>query len=124
MKRLGNQRNEVLALLKSLDTKLGWYRHPACKMWVGFEMGLIRYGLCICQEWISRGCKDTCYEKIAIYRDKFKDQDFYIQPPWLGNEAFHLSHKSNLIQKYPEHYRPLWPDVPDNLPYIWPSKNK
>lgn len=40
-------------------------------------------------------------------------------PPWLTDE-FCLSHRSNLIRKDPNHYRPLWPDVPDNLPYIWP----
>lgn len=38
----------------------------------------------------------------------------------LGNNAFHLSHRSNLIRKLPSHYGPLWPNVPDNLPYIWP----
>jgi hypothetical protein len=46
----------------------------------------------------------------------------YQKPPWLGNEDFHRSHRSNLLRKYPEHYRQFWPDEPDNLPYFWPTK--
>ena len=38
---------------------------------------------------------------------------------WLTDDLI-LSHRSNLIRKAPEHYAPLWPDVPDNLPYVWP----
>ena len=53
---------------------------------------------------------------VVISSDKTV-RPFY--PPWL-NDEFCLSHRSNLIRKNPEHYRPLWPDVLDNLPYIWP----
>lgn len=42
-------------------------------------------------------------------------------PPWLGDEAFHLSHRSNLVRKDPGHYRPIFGDIPDGLPYIWPT---
>lgn len=42
-------------------------------------------------------------------------------PPWLGDEAFHRSHQSNLLRKLPEHYGPLFPGVPDDLPYVWPQ---
>lgn len=55
-------------------------------------------------------------EKALLYSDKTV-RAFY--PPWLTDE-FCLSHRSNLIRKNPDYYRPLWPDVPDNLPYIWP----
>lgn len=42
-------------------------------------------------------------------------------PSWLGDEDLHLSHQSNLIRKNPEFYRQRFgPNVPDNLPYIWP----
>jgi hypothetical protein len=43
-----------------------------------------------------------------------------VLPPWLGDEAFHLSHRSALVRKDPDHYRPLYPDAPDDLPYVWP----
>jgi hypothetical protein len=41
-------------------------------------------------------------------------------PPWLGDPAFHLSHRAALVRKDPDHYRPLFGDVDPNLPYVWP----
>ena len=35
-------------------------------------------------------------------------------------EEIHLSHQSNLVRKDREFYAPLFPGVPDDLPYIWP----
>lgn len=123
MKRLGKQRVEVLQLLNSLTgkTKGGWVNHPAREMWRGYEQALVEYGLVICNEWTSRGYKDTCYDKIHAF---FNESVPLTLPPWVGREDIHLSHKSRLIQKYPEHYRPLWPDIPDNLEYVWPVELK
>lgn len=118
-KRLGKQRVEVLQLLNSFfkpDYK-GWKNHPAREMWRGYENGLVEYGLVICQVWKERGYKDTCYEKIQAFWNPSKPIVF---PSWIGREDIHTSHKSRLIQKFSEHYRPLWPDVPDNLEYVWP----
>ena len=44
-------------------------------------------------------------------------------PPWLGDEDIHLSHRSALVRKDPDHYRPFFPDVPDDLPYVWPVRS-
>ena len=44
-----------------------------------------------------------------------------IKPKWL-NEEFVTCHKSRLIQKNYAYYKPLFPDVPINLEYIWPIK--
>ncbi|CAM5634029.1 Cytoplasmic protein OS=Streptomyces fumanus OX=67302 GN=GCM10018772_18690 PE=4 SV=1 [Streptomyces fumanus] len=44
-------------------------------------------------------------------------------PPWLGDEAFHVSHRSALAQKDPDTYAPLFPGVPDNLP-SWPDSDR
>ena len=41
-------------------------------------------------------------------------------PPWLGDHALHRSHQSSLVRKDPAHYRRFFPDVPDDLPYVWP----
>ena len=43
-------------------------------------------------------------------------------PPWLGDSKFHRGHRSASIRKDPEHYRALFPDVPDDLEYVWPSR--
>jgi len=119
-KRLGKQRVEVLQLLNSFHRPnyKGWKNHPAREMWRGFENGLVEYGKTICEVWKERGYKDTCWEKINAYHDTSKPITF---PKWVGDDAVHLSHKSNLIKKFPDHYKQLWPDVPDNIEYIWPK---
>ena len=46
--------------------------------------------------------------------------DFAV-PAWNADPAVHESHRSKLVQKAPEHYRPLFPDVRDDLDYVWPG---
>ncbi len=118
-KRLGKQRVEVLQLLNSFHKPnyKGWKNHPAREMWRGYENGLVEYGLVICEVWKERGYKDTCYDKMNAHRDTSKPTSF---PSWIGREDIHLSHKSKLIQKDSNFYKPFWPDVPDNLEYVWP----
>jgi hypothetical protein len=41
-------------------------------------------------------------------------------PPWLGEPAVHVSHRSALLRKDPVYYRPFFPTEPDDLPYVWP----
>lgn len=112
-KRLGKQRSEVLTILNG-----GWVNHPCSVMWRGYEWKLCIYGLIICAEWIHRGYNDTVYDKLVSYIQyhDFKYRDY---PPWFGDIQFHESHQSNLVRKSPEHYRKYFPDVADNLPYIW-----
>jgi len=119
IKRLGKQRVEVLQLLNSFHKPnyKGWKNHPAREMWRGHEQALVVYGCAVCSVWKARGYKDTCFEKIAYYTTN----DPITLPSWIGRDDIHLSHKSNLIRKYPEYYKPLWPDVPNNLEYIWPT---
>jgi hypothetical protein len=46
-------------------------------------------------------------------------------PSWVGDEALHLSHRSNLLAKDPDFYRPRFAErfgpEPDDLPYVWPE---
>jgi hypothetical protein len=85
-------------------------------MWEGHEACLSVYGRVMCEEWMSRGYRDTRFPLILQYREIG-----YIGPPeWMGDYAFHLSHRSNLVRKFPKHYRKYWPDVPADLPYVWP----
>ena len=37
-------------------------------------------------------------------------------PPWLGLDPVHVSHRSSLLRKDPEHYRRFFPTEPDDLP--------
>ena len=129
-KRLGKQRVETLQILNTLTGKsTGWVNHPAVKMWRGYEKALCAYGLAICEEWhYNRGFRDTCWDKIYdIERELDPDRNArdwdcraYTQPPWITEELC-ISHRSNLLRKDPAYYRRYWPDIPDNLPYIWPT---
>lgn len=115
-KRLGKQRVEVLQILKALTGgSWGWRNHPATKMWEGHEAGLCAYGLAVCGEWVARGYKDTCADKMrAIISPDPTDL-----PWWWGNVEMMESHRSNLVRKAPDFYRPRYPSVSDALPYLW-----
>jgi hypothetical protein len=121
--RLGKQRIEALQILRALKgiTK-GWRNHPATRMWEGFEVQLAYYGAVACEEWIGRGYNDTTRPKFLELEPACREfaLDPSVWPGWMGNLDFHLSHRSNLVRKYPEHYRIYFGDVPDDLPYVWP----
>src|SRR5690606_39436406 len=45
-------------------------------------------------------------------------------PPWLGDPDFHRAHQSALLRKNREYYLRYFPDVPDDLPYVWPESDR
>jgi hypothetical protein len=160
-RRLGKQRVECLQILNTLKKgpliccvcrdsaadcacpfdgphnplKTPWYNHPAVKMWAGFEKSLAIYGLYICNEWIKRGFKDSCFDKIHQYipNYKFKEYNYidysgltakeYPCPEWLGNEKFHSSHRAALLSKNLDHYSKFgWTEpVLNATNYYWPK---
>ena len=93
---------------------VGWRNHPAVLMWRNYEGALNEYGRAICDEWIRRGFVDNM-------RERFLELPV-IRPAWLGDARLHLSHQSNLIRKYPEHYKQHFPEVADDIPYFWVTK--
>jgi hypothetical protein len=120
--RLGKQRVEGMQLLKTLTSNGGWSNHPAAKMWKGHEASLANYTLAVIEQWKSRGYKDTCDGKVReICSLNGINLDTASFPDWLGDRDFHISHRSNLIRKKPDYYSHMWPDVPNDLPYIWPA---
>jgi len=117
--RLGKQRVETWQIYQALTgEKSGWANHPATKMWRGCEVALLVYGIEICLEWKARGYNDTMLSRFLEALDGRGEE--YVPPAWLGDQAFHLSHQSNLSRKLPAHYGPLWPEVSPELPYVWP----
>lgn len=116
-KRLGKQRVECLQILRALTQGGGWKNHPAVKMWKGREGSLQKYGMAICEEWIGRGFRDTTLSKIQSFEFNEEQKE---DPEWLGDEAFHKSHKSNLLRKDPKHYAVFQKDVSSDIPYVWP----
>jgi hypothetical protein len=134
LKRLGKQRVECIQVLRGLTrSDYGWRHHPAVLMWAGFEEALGRYAFTMCEVWTERGFGDTCASTIAVdlaaadvtaVRTQGELADAGALPPWLGDPAFHRSHQSALVRKDPGHYRPLFPDVPDDLDYVWPVRRR
>lgn len=119
-KRLGKQRVETLQIMSAMLKGTGWIHHPATKMWQGFEIALFDYQLAICNEWTARGFQDTCLAKTWDIIEDYSDQRELVIPWWMGSMDIHVSHQSNLVRKNSEIYRPFFPHVPDDLPYIWP----
>lgn len=124
-KRLGKQRVETLQIMTALCNGGGWINHPATKMWRGYEFSLLYYQHAICMEWhVVRGFDDSCLRKTAdIFWDSYlgiSAEDVAIKPWWIEREDFVLSHRSNLVRKNPEHYRKIFPEVPNDLEYVWP----
>ncbi|MEU6444174.1 MSMEG_6728 family protein [Streptomyces sp. NPDC047046] len=134
-RRLGKQRVETLQVLRGLTVPgHGWRHHPAVTMWRGYEEALVRYGLDVCAAWTALGFADTVAASLrgdlAASRTvrRVRTQPVLARagelPPWLGGAAFHLSHRSALVRKNPDHYAPLFPGVPDDLPYVWPESDR
>lgn len=124
--RLGKQRLEVMQLLGVLaGAKKGWRNHPASLMWEGHASALAAYGVAVCDEWTSRGYKDTCKAQIeALHEGPVPAEEELaaagLLPAWHGDEAFHRSHQAHLVRKDPDVYRGRYPDVPENLELLWP----
>jgi hypothetical protein len=130
-RRLGKQRVETLQIVRALTRSgYGWRNHPAVRMWRGYEEALGAYGIAICREWQRRGYADTCEVKImddlgtagvtVPVRPVGELRRAGQLPPWLGDENLHRSHRSALVRKDPDFYRPRLGEVALDLPYVWP----
>ena len=113
--RLGNQvYREGITLLRGK-----WANHPASKMWRGHEYDLGKYLLAGLRALSERG-RDYPHhvEEINMHMDRFRDTG---PPLWLGDPAFHASHRSNLLRKNPDWYGQFGWNEPHDLEYVWPS---
>jgi hypothetical protein len=126
-RRLGKQRVETYQILRALTfPRYAWKNHPAVRMWRGFIPALVAYGLASCDAWVSRGFPDRVRDSLLTFTGGQPPELASLRrtgqlPPWFGCGLLHESHQSALLRKNPEHYRPYFPDVPDDLPYLWPS---
>lgn len=123
--RLGKQRVESMQIMNACaGAGRGWGNHPATRMWRGHEHTLLLYTDAMIDEWTSRGYKDTCKLKIhAIYTEAINTGRLtpnLAMPMWLGDPAFHASHRSNLLRKDPIYYGKFSWIEDSTLPYIWP----
>lgn len=137
-KRLGKQRVEarmVLDMLTGIGHKRGWNNHPVVGMWRGYESALGLYCSLAIREWMVRGFQNNMtppYDFNNNYAlqasslfghapEKFVTVDQMEYPPWLGDEEFHASHRSNLLRKDFEYYKDFGWTESIHLPYVWPK---
>lgn len=134
VRRLGKQRVECKQLLLALGVPVGdhqpkrsaWVNHPAARMWRRHELTLVEYAIEICHEWIRRGYNDTllpqfkeCWWQIVWNSDRTMSS-----PNWIGYDAFHASHRSNLLRKDATWYGQFGWQEPADLPYVWPVEKE
>lgn len=126
-RRLGKQRVEAAQLIRVVEaweidpsTKMAWINHPAAVMWRGYSDALRYYHDCMVSEWIDRGYKNTMPFLFRADKSKHYKSEIVI-PPWLNDEDFHASHRSNLLRKDPEFYGKYGWTEPNDLPYVWPG---
>jgi len=155
-KRLGKQRVEAYQVLLQLgglkmanypdwEPRLGgWGSHPAVAMWAGHEIQLAEYIKVCCDEWTSRSrivganeatgepgelihFSDTVKLNTEVALELMRQPDWTDElPAWIGTEAIHRTHRSNLLNKDFGYYSSKFPeDIPKKgksyLEYIWPK---
>jgi hypothetical protein len=129
--RLGKQRVETLQILRAIELPdYGWANHPAVTMWRGRTPALVAYGLAMVSVWQERGFADSTQAQIAEFAPKVVGVPQAelaaagVLPSWLGDDALHRSHRSNLLAKDPGFYRARFTELfgpePADLPYLWP----
>ncbi len=134
--RQGKQRLETWDILGIItDFKATWmwhsekqqaylikrYRnHPAVNMWRGREYSLAWYGITMCDAWINNKHVDNMKPRFLEALTQMPNDVSQDSPSWLGDEAFHASHRSNLLRKDPVWYGQFGWQEKDNLSYIWP----
>lgn len=116
-KRCWKQVVEASQIITVLESgRKAWSNHPAVLMWKGYIPALKNYYNAFWWEAVhNRGVK-------AVKLQLMGDLSYAVLPPWVGNEDFHASHRSNLLRKDREYYSKFGWTEPDDLPYIWPSK--
>ena len=94
----------ILRLLKHYRRNSHYYNLPrpagntaltcTAAMWVDTKQALVQYGMTLAQESLNRGANNAMLLWIASFRDR---SPVYL-PNWLGWEALHCSHRSELLK--------------------------
>lgn len=101
---------------------------PVYKMWSQYEFALGIYGMLMSMELtMNRHVADKTFwhfkDAIAEMKKSFAMEDVsftYEKPPWFEDTDVLMSHRSNLVRRYPERYGDKWKSVQEDMPYLWP----
>jgi len=136
--RLGSNIYESIHILSSLvclndqliTPKADRSNHPAAQLWKNYIPELVSYIYYQWEEWCSRKTKSG--KPYAAYGVNYKNFEMICSsinvwpgdadsmPPWISQDVIDV-HRSVLIRKNPDHYRPLWPESIEDLEmrYDW-----
>jgi len=131
-RRLGKQRVEVIQVVRALTLpSYGWRHHPVTLMWSGFEEALGAYGLVVCRVWRELGSDDTFADTIGSDLARagvgpLRSQDDLAAtdelPTWAGRRSVAPQPPVGALAQGSGLVRPALPDVPDDVPYVWPVR--
>lgn len=95
------------------------------KMWYGYELQLIEYGVTCCEELAVRmGKSDPIYDKLAMHYDWAETEEApFSKPNWFGDVDFHISHQAALVRINKRHYSQFFKVVDTTVPLVWPESD-
>lgn len=127
--RLNKQISECTQILRAaLGLQRGYANHPCVIQWKPCLGALLQYQHAMHTEWRSRfnHWADVFHKSYAVARDismARKDLGFFgdAEQPFIGQPAFHRSHREMLLSKDFTYYQPHfeYPTPPVDPYYIW-----
>jgi len=116
-------RRDIALPSDTVYSLIGFSRHAITKMWVGYEESLKAYINAHIKLYCSFTKKNG--EQCSMDLPTYKLPSFKTIPhPWwiVSTSAIIFSHRASLLRKYPEHYAPIFSDLPSmwrRHGYVW-----
>lgn len=95
---------------------------PLQAMWYGYETALAGYAVACAATLVSFGVS-TGVRSLALAQTirelrRNGDESEFILPPWIEDVDVLMSHRSNLMRRWPDRY--TFARNPKSMPYLWP----
>ena len=129
-RRLGKQRVETLQVMRALTLPdYGWQHHPVTAMWRGYRPALMAYQEATCRVWAERGHADTCLEKTLLDLGRVPEDLAAYERGDVADAAVERRRGParartgrSSCRRHRSTTGALFPDVPDDLDYVWPGR--
>jgi hypothetical protein len=104
------------------DEERGDAPAPLKGMWYGYEAALAAYsvacGITLVGHGITSGLQPLHISNTIKELRRNGDPTPFELPPWIQDIDVLMSHRSNLMRRWPESYK--FPRNPTDMPYLWP----
>ena len=102
--------------------ELGPAPKPLTMMWTGYEPALAAYAVAanavLVRYGVTSGIRSLEIANTVQELRRDGDPMEFVSPPWMEDIDFLMSHRSNLMRRWPESYS--FPRNPKDMPYLWP----